>query len=63
MVDRADIVQDAIGRSRANGTGSILESLVSSWNLEQEESVSRAPLDSSSKGLEPIAGGASMRSR
>ena len=44
MADRADIVQDSIGRSRTNGTGNILDSLVASWNLEQEESVSRAPL-------------------
>ena len=44
MADRADIVQDAIGRSRANGSGDILATLVSTWSLEQEESVSRAPL-------------------
>ena len=44
MADRADIVQGSFRKARTNGTQMILESLVASWNLEQAESLSRAPL-------------------
>lgn len=44
MADTADRVQDSIRNGTGNGSGTILDALVSSWSLEQQESVSRAPL-------------------
>lgn len=44
MADRADIVQGSIRSSLGASPENILDTLVSNWQLEQEQSVSRAPL-------------------
>ena len=44
MGDRADIVQGSIRSPLGASPENILDTLVSSWQLEQEQSVSRAPL-------------------